>query len=291
VSGVAAGLVTPEGVLLRAPIAGPGTRISAKGLDVLIQFVLILVFTICAAALSRGSLGTAGTIAYLVAVPLIVFGYPAIMESVWHGRTLGKAVFGLRVMTRDGAPCRFRHALIRSVLFVVDGLLIGPTIGVLLLLLTRDTVRLGDLAAGTVVIRERTGAPTPTPASFAPTPGLEQLAAHIDVTTVSASDYEVLRAVLLRAPTFDPHVRWQISSDVAARIAHKIGFTPPPGLHPEAFLQTVAAAYQQRHAPAVYQYQYEYRSPGPNPVTAPAPDPSPPTDPGAAPPGSFAPPS
>lgn len=243
-----AGLVTPEGVVVHVQNAGPGTRMVAKGLDVLIQAVAIAAFALADVAVSGGSLGTAGVVADLFAVPLILFGYPAVSEAVWRGRTLGKAALGLRVVTRDGAPCRFRHTLIRSVLFIVDGLLLGPAIGLLLLVLTRDTVRLGDLAAGTVVVRERTGAPMPAAATFDPIPGYEQLAAQLDVTRLSAADYEVVRSMLLRAPTLRPEVRWHVAADIAARIAGLVAFRPPPGLHPEAFLHTVASAYQRRHA-------------------------------------------
>lgn len=241
-----AGLVTPEGVVVQFPTAGPGTRILARGVDTLIQALAIVAFVLTDAALSGGSLGTVGAIADFIAVPMIFLGYPAIAETAWRGRTLGKMAVGLRVVERDGAPERFRHALIRSILFIVDGLLVGPVVGILFLLITKDTVRLGDLAAGTIVVNERSGAKMPAPATFAPVPGYEGLAASLDVGRLAPADYEVVRAFLLRAGSLWQAARWTLATDIAGRVSARIGFQPPAGVHPEAFLQTVAAAYQSR---------------------------------------------
>lgn len=217
---------------------------AAKALDLVIQVAGLIAFNLIIAA-GFGGGGVALVVVGLFGDVLIVFGYPAIMEAVWRGRTLGKAALGLRVMTREGAPIRFRHALIRSILFVVDGLLIGPTIGILCLVLTSDTVRVGDLVAGTIVIRERTGAATPTPTVFAPPYGYEQYAATLDVGGLSAEDYELVRGFLLRARQLDPQARYSLSIDLANPILWKLHLPAPP-MHPEVFLQCVAAAMQRR---------------------------------------------
>src|SRR4051795_10017584 len=146
-------LVTPEAVVLQFDTAGLGSRFLARSLDTVVQLAALLGLTMLAAAADSGGGGsTALGIFFLIAVFAVIFVYPALLETLWRGRTLGKAATGLRVVTREGAPIRFRHAAIRSALFVVDGLLLGPSIGVLALLLSRDNQRVGDVVAGTLVV-------------------------------------------------------------------------------------------------------------------------------------------
>jgi uncharacterized RDD family membrane protein YckC len=279
-------VVTPEAVVLDVPHAGPGTRIAAKGLDILIQAVGLIVVNLLIGI--GGSAGSGSVVFLVVALfvnVMIVFGYPAIMEAAWRGRTLGKAAFGLRVLTREGAPIRFRHAVIRSVLFLVDGLLIGPAIGVLCLVLTRDTVRVGDLVAGTIVIREHSGARAPAPVSFSAPYGRDSFVATLDVSGLSADDYALVRGFLLRAPQLAPQVRFPLAVELATPILHKLRLRDPL-MHPEEFLQCVAVAVQRRFSggwapgPAVW----------PDPVVAPEPAAD---TPASAPPpgGGFAPPA
>ncbi|HWG72642.1 MAG TPA: RDD family protein [Acidimicrobiales bacterium] len=246
-------LVTPEAVLLDVPHAGPGTRIAARGLDLLVQLGIVVVLGIGLSIASRGTDGgVALVVINLVGDFLVIFGYPAIMEAAWRGRTLGKAAFGLRVVTREGAPIRFRHAVIRSALFLVDGILVGPTIGVLCLLLSRDTVRVGDLTAGTIVIRERSGAAPPSAVSFPVPYGYEEFVASLDVGGLTAEDYALVRGFLLRAPQLASHIRFPLAVELANPLLRKLRQTTPD-MHPEVFFQCVAAATQRRYgAPAAY---------------------------------------
>ena len=273
-------LVTPEAVVLDVPYAGPGTRMAAKGLDVLIQLVGLIAADLL---LGIGSGNGGGSVVFVVVAlvinVMIVFGYPAIMEAAWRGRTLGKAAFGLRVLTKEGAPIRFRHALIRSLLFIVDGFLFGPVIGVLCLVLTNDTVRVGDMVAGTIVIREKTGAGAPAPVSFGAPYGRESYVASLDVSGLSADDYALVRGFLMRADHLAPEVRYPLAVELATPILHKLRVADPP-MHPEEFLHCVAAAVQRR-------YSAGWGSPPQSPHYPPPPAPGqrPPGD------GSFAPPA
>src|SRR3954467_15880218 len=156
---VDARLVTPEAVVLQLETAGLGSRFLGRMLDSIIQIVALIAFSFVFFALP-GDGGTALTIVYLVGVFLILFVYPAALETLWRGRTIGKAAAGLRVVTREGAPVRFRHAAIRSALFPIDGLIFGgPSVGVITILATRNNQRLSDIGGGTIVMREPSGAP------------------------------------------------------------------------------------------------------------------------------------
>jgi len=255
-------LVTPEAVELRFETASLGSRLLAAGIDLAIQGTLLLVAVIGLGLLSfqTGS-ATAGIVILVLAITAILLGYPIAFETLWRGRTPGKAALGLRVVAKDGSPVRFRHAVVRGFLTLVDVMLSSGVAAVLSILFSRDDQRLGDLAAGTLVIRERTGAGTPQAIRFAVPPGWEGYAATIDVAGMGADDYGAARSALSRAPSLPPDVRARLLADVATTVAARLGHVPPPGVPPEAFLTCAAARYQQRAAPVR----------GPDPLAPPPP--------------------
>ena len=246
------GIVTPEAVLLEFQTASVPTRVLQFSLDFLVQFAaLIAVFLVLGAA-SAADLAIPEAVAIIfvtVMVFLIFLGYPILMETLWNGRTLGMAAAGLRTVTTEGAPIRFRHALIRGALGIIDFWLIPVgVIATVVILLTRDNQRLGDLAAGTLVLRERSPVDRTAQAmAFYPPYGLEGYASGLDVTTVTPEQYEVLRSYLLRVAGFTPEARWALGARLANPVATEMGHTPPANLAPETFLVCVAAAYQLRH--------------------------------------------
>ena len=285
-------IVTPEAVGLEFQTAGLGSRSLARLIDTAIQgAVLFAVLAgLGAVSSSSGGIGTAAVVLLLVGLFLLIFGYPAIFETLWRGRTPGKAALGLRVMTREGAPIRFRHAAIRSALQLIDLLLLGPAIGVLALLFSRDDQRLGDMVAGTLVVRERSGARAPAPLVFPPPYGYEDYVARLDVSGLSGADYETVRAFLVRAGSLAPQVRWDLASRVAVPLAQRLRHTPPPTMPPDLFLACLAAAYQGRHGgpttwlpPAADRTGVARMPPPPQPSSPPR-SPPPPRPPAGSPP-------
>jgi uncharacterized RDD family membrane protein YckC len=271
-------LVTPEAVVLQFDTAGLGSRFIARALDTLVQVAAVIALVLVASAAESGGAGsTALGIFFLIAVFAVIFLYPALLETLWRGRTVGKAAVGLRVVTREGAPIRFRHAAIRSAMFIVDGLLVGPSVGVLTLLLSRDNQRLGDIVAGTIVVRERSGARAPVAMSFPVPIGLESYVASLDVSGLRGEDYEAVRALLVRGRSLDPRVRYDLARQLGTTIATRMHHSPPPAIGPEWFLACVAAAFQQRFAaPVAWGGSAAPVAPPPTPfatVTPPAPPP------------------
>jgi hypothetical protein len=172
------------------------------------------------------------------------------LETLWRGRTLGKAALGLRVVTREGAPVRFRHAAIRTLLGTVDFALASGFFAVVFVLFSRDNQRLGDMVAGTLVLRERSAATQLAPVSFEPPPGLESYTATLDVTGMGAGEYQAVRSFLLRARQLAPASRASLAVQLATPLAARLRPPPPEGLPPEGFLYAVAAAYQRRQRAA-----------------------------------------
>jgi uncharacterized RDD family membrane protein YckC len=246
----ATGVVTPEAVRLEFQAASIGTRSIAILIDVAIQLVAILVVALGATFAVGANVGPAvpqwvATTVILVVVFLVLWGYPTALETIW-GRTVGKAAMGLRVVTREGAPVTFRHAAIRASLALVDLYASLGGIAVLTVLLSRREQRLGDLVAGTLVLRERTAMPMPRPVRFSVPPGLEPLAGTLDPAVLDAAGYQAVRTFLLRAGDLAPAVRHDVARRIADPLLVRLGRTPPPGVSPEQLLLCLAARYQER---------------------------------------------
>ena len=264
-------LVTPEAVVLQFETAGLGSRLLAILIDLAIQSALLLVASIALIGLAgEEASATAGVVVVLLLVTAVLLGYPIAFESLWRGRTPGKAALGLRVVTTDGAPVRFRHAAVRGFLTLVDFYLTSGAAAVLAVLFSRDNQRLGDLAAGTLVLRQRSGAPPPRPVEFHLPPGYEGYATTLDLARLTADDYGAVRSFLLRAASLPQETRRSLSVQLANTVAGRIGHSPPPDIPPEAFLGCVAAVHQSRPAPA----SVPAAAPAPSAAHPPAPSPS-----------------
>jgi uncharacterized RDD family membrane protein YckC len=269
-------MVTPEAVALEFRTANIGSRILAYFLDALIVaavlFVLLLATVLIGGVAGSDLAGWALLVLVLVLVPSWFFGYFIAFETLWRGRTPGKAALGLRVVTREGAPITFRHAAIRALLGLVDFAIGGGFFAVVFILFTRDNQRLGDMVAGTLVLRERSGLAAPVPVSFRPPPGYEAYTATLDVTRLTTQEYQAVRSFLLRAPSLPPGPRDALARQLAGPLAGRLRPPPPPGISPGEFLAGVAAAYQQRQRAGTATHQ-----PGPGPALPPGtPGPAPP---------------
>jgi uncharacterized RDD family membrane protein YckC len=245
------GVVTPEAVHLEFDTAGVSTRIAARFIDI---WVAMLVFYggLAVAMFVTGS----PTVAGLVGGFLAIFGYPAIAES-WKGTTAGKSMVGVRVITVEGGPVRFRHAAIRSALQVVDLFLVPiGTVAIVSTLAGRDDQRLGDRLAGTLVVRGGAGFSVRARAvAFPPLRGFEAYVAALDISGIRPRHYELLRSFLTRVDELAPDARLQLGLRLVGPTATALGQGPPPGVHHEAFLVSVVAAYQQRHGgPATWMF-------------------------------------
>lgn len=244
----ATGVVTPEAVRLEFSAASIGTRTLALLIDLAIQGIVLL-FVAFGVGLSVGAGGMLGlpdwvgvTILLLV-VFAVLWGYPTVFETLL-GRTPGKAALGLRVVTAEGAPVAFRHAAVRAALGLVDFYASLGGAAVLSVLLSRRQQRLGDLVAGTLVLRERSALPRPQAIRFRVPPGLEGFARTLDPAVLDARGYQAVRTFLLRAGEFGPRLRGDVARRIADPIVRRLGSRPPAGVSPELFLLCLAARYQ-----------------------------------------------
>ncbi|MFL0800917.1 MAG: RDD family protein [Agarilytica sp.] len=138
---------TPEGAELPLVPAGVGSRISAFVIDFLIKLGISFAFS-----LTLGFFGRAGMGIFLIFYFLIEWFYPVVFEVWWHGQTPGKKRLKLAVVNDDGTPVTFAASLIRNLLRVVDFLPFAYIAALVTSILNNQFKRIGDLAAGTVVV-------------------------------------------------------------------------------------------------------------------------------------------
>lgn len=141
-------VITPEGVPLHLPAAGPVPRALAWVIDFIIRAGALMMLSI-----PLTLLGEFGRGLYMGLLFLLMWAYTIVLEACW-GRTLGKRVMGLRVVAQDGAPIGWMAAITRNLLRTVDMLPFAYALGLLSSLFDRNGRRLGDLVAGTVVIHD-----------------------------------------------------------------------------------------------------------------------------------------
>jgi len=163
-------VATPERVSFDYQVAGLGTRGIAQMLDLLILSLFELaLFFFSAFVLAASNSETAYALTLLIGTFLLVFGYFWTCEAFWSGQTLGKKVFRLRAVGDRGEPLTFGQAGIRNVIRIIDFLPYGYAIGLAVLFLNGKGRRLGDLAAGTVVVKDSASLPLwQLPGAFRP---------------------------------------------------------------------------------------------------------------------------
>jgi uncharacterized RDD family membrane protein YckC len=227
-------IATPEGVELELTLAGLGSRFVGAIIDHLIKAVLIVLLIV--ALVGFGDLGIA------VLAPLVLlafFAYDVLFEVLSQGRTPGKRWTGIRVVRVGGAPVDVRASAIRNLLRLVDEWLLWFIPGIVSILVTEKNQRLGDLAANTVVVRDRRAADTAsaTLPGLAPPPD----AVAWDVTAVGADDLATVREFLMRRSTLPSDARARVAGQLYAALHDRVGGATP-GLDAERFLEGVAAA-------------------------------------------------
>src|SRR5437588_2141839 len=147
---------TPERVSFQYEIAGIGSRFLAQIIDSLIILVVLIAITILAGTL--GGIFNSGDLALLVEIILgfiLLAGYFLVSEAVWNGQTVGKRSARLRVVGDHGEPLSLGQATIRNLVRIVDFLPVFYAIGMLTLFISGRGKRLGDFAAGTLVVRDK----------------------------------------------------------------------------------------------------------------------------------------
>ncbi len=234
-------VVTPENIPLQMELAGLGSRFGALLLDIIIVCLVLIplwmiVYPVALATLGAAGLTSVVTGIFIIATFLFLFGHFIVFELLWNGQTPGKRFLGLRAIDDAGFPITFLQAATRNLLRLVDFLPMGYIAGALCAFFHVEYKRLGDIVAGTVVIKERgilraDGAPVTL---ARPRPKSVRLAETVldPATHLSDAEKAVLRRFVARRPEMIPLDAELLAYRIIAPLAAKLNLRFTPGASP-----------------------------------------------------------
>ena len=231
---------TPDHVVLRYTLAGVGNRGFAAVLDFLIALLITAGLEIGYAQIGApGDAALGGVLRLLLFV--LGWSYFILLEWLWNGQTIGKRAFGLRVIDEDGSPAGFVAVFVRNLVRLIDFLPSFYGVGLISIVLSGRSQRLGDLAAGTFVVR-------------APRPRLDWLALRTvtraatpppaaGVRGLSGEAQRIVREFVAREGTLAPRDRERLAAEIASRIRpHVTGIDAADDV---AYLRALAASLRE----------------------------------------------
>jgi len=239
---------TPEGVSLELTLAGLGSRAVAGGLDLVFKGLLVGLLLIVLIA----AVGADGAIVLVPAAALTMLLYDVLFETLGGGRTIGKRMSGLRVVRSSGRPVDLVASMIRNVLRLVDGMPLSYLPTIVSIVVTRRNQRLGDLAADTVVIRDRRAIDGVQPGfgvvaavvDPARAPAHAMAGATWDVSAVPAEDLATVRAFLERRHGLAGDARVRLAAQLDGALRPRVGGADESD--PERFLEILYDAKRAR---------------------------------------------
>ncbi|MFG3406419.1 RDD family protein [Streptomyces sp. NPDC048142] len=245
-------LVTGDAVVLGVRPARLPSRALASAIDLAVTFAVFIlvsvVLGIASVSLDEAAVAAIGVASFL----LVLIGGPVAVETLSHGRSLGKLACGLRVVRDDGGPIRFRHALVRGAMGLVEILMTFGALASIASLVSARGRRIGDVFAGTLVIRERVAATGRSVAVPPPPPWLVGRFAQLDLSAVPDELWSAIRQYLTRMQQLDPGVGRSIAERLAGELVARTGAAAPQGVPAAAFLAAVVHERRARDARRVF---------------------------------------
>ena len=238
--------VIGEAVAVELPVASVIARVASRLIDLVVMALIFFVLGLAATLASVDLSGAVQRTAALLCLIAVVVVFPATMETLTRGKSVGRYVLGLRIVRDDGGPVTGRQALLRALTALVEFTvsLGGPSL--ICAVVTQRVKRIGDLAAGTYAISERhTVRLPPAPQAH---PVLAAWARQADIAVLPTGLALSTRQFLARSTTFTPQARDQIGRQLLADTLRFVSPAPPPGWHPEYVLAAVLADRRRRDA-------------------------------------------
>ena len=251
---------TPELVPIEMRLAGIGSRFVALLVDMLIWLAAVGVLSVASwflrpavGAFSRLSAQWAAAV-YTFALFLLNWGYFTLFEAFWNGRTPGKRAAGIRVIQRSGRAIGLFESMARNFIRYVDQIPFCYAVGAIAMFSTRQHQRLGDLAAGTLVVHDRVQetplwadaglrtwtAPASAAAAHLAAPPVGPVLPAAPLARLSTADLEVLEGFFARRLDLPTDTRRALGQRIATAIQAKSGLEPLPGMTTEDFLEATA---------------------------------------------------
>ena len=247
-------IATPENVAFSFPIAGIGSRFIAAlidtGIIVSLQ-IIVAVFGLIVTGvwlsieenfsrtetLSAWIVGLSGLVSFA-----FLWGYYIFFDLIWNGQSPGKRLTKLRVIRYDGNPISLVESAIRNLIRLIDFLPLIYGLGVVVMFIDRKSRRLGDLAAGTIVIRENHSAyyPAVRQATFAPP------LPDLPIERLTAEDIALIESFLKRSPSFSNHAA--LGDQILQHVYQRFQLPPPEleSIDRDRLLQSILASYYEK---------------------------------------------
>ena len=239
-------VVTGEAVVLELPVASFPGRLLALIIDLILQSAIGLLALIGISLLVSRLNGD-----YLAAILVggylfITVVYATLWETMTRGKTPGKMALGLRVVGDDGSPERFRQALVRSLVGLIEIYSFAP-VALITSIVSAKGKRLGDVFAGTYVLQERMPERAALPPVFAVVPPpLTVWAQSLQLSALSDQTADAASSYLRRFAELTPQARETLGIQLANAVAAEVSPPPPPGTPPPAYLAAVLAVRRDR---------------------------------------------
>lgn len=237
-------MITGEGVAVEVPVASVAARMASGAIDVIVTIVVLVAGVFAIGAVAGGSSDAVLGVLFIGLSVLAFIVLPTAVETLSRGRSLGRMALGLRTLRDDGGPTTFRHALVRGLVGYVEIYLLLGVPAVIASMVHPRAKRLGDMAAGTIVISQRAALrltpPPPMP------PALMPWALSADIAALPSGLTVAVRQFLARAPGLSPASRHTLGVDLLASTLSYVAPGPPPGFHPEVVLSAIVAERRRR---------------------------------------------
>ncbi len=235
-------VVTGEAVLLDLQPATVAHRLLSGIIDLAIYAITGIALLVALTRLVGNDAQYMILLTSIIVLVMVVL--PTSVETLSRGLSAGKLAAGIRVVRDDGGPIRFRHALVRSMVAVVEVWPVLGGIAVIVAIINRRSKRLGDILAGTYAIRAR-GAESAMAPLLMP-PELQPWAELADIRRLPDALALQARVFLSRTHGLQPHTRALVGRQFAAAIEPFVSPPPPWGTHPERFIAAVLVARRDR---------------------------------------------
>lgn len=245
---------TPENVIFGYEVVGIGSRFLAALLDTLIIVLIQIPVNLLAyyALFSGGSAGSAAAAVLSLISFALLWGYYIFFEARWNGRTPGKRQIGLRVIRRDGTPITLSEVIVRNLVRLVDFLPVAYGVGVVTMFVDGRARRLGDLAAGTLVVREQEEVTLDSlkrlssPSYHVETPSETKTAVYDwPLHLLGDADVQLAESFLRRRLTLTAAHRETLAVQIADRLRGQMGLSPTPA--PGQAVSEIGAMVKEYH--------------------------------------------
>lgn len=238
-------ILTGEGVSLQIEPASVLARAGAWLIDAVATSIVVMLIPLTIVLTGLDSLDAAlGTAVFYLILALIFLIVPMTVETVTHGRSLGKVAIGLQVIRDDGGPVRLRHAATRALVGVFELWLLMGGPAFLTSMFNDRGKRLGDYLAGTYVARMRGVRSNLLPLTL--DPGLAGWIGLTDIRPIPDGLAMRARQFLARAQQFPPPIRHRFGLRIAAQLELFVAPAPPPGTYPEPYISAVLYEVRRR---------------------------------------------